>query len=198
MTEEIKSPKFQRLLETAKALFFRYGMKRVSVEEICKTAGVSKMTFYKYYRNKTDLAKVLIDKIIEDQMEKYRNIMSQDIHYAEKVKQIIGFKLEQAEAASQKYMQDMFQHPDPEIIDFVNRRFGSILQVVLNDFIKAQKQGYIRPDIKPEFLVYFLTHMIDLVSDESLVGLYQSTKELVAELMNFFFYGILSKHGDKV
>ncbi|RKY44359.1 MAG: TetR/AcrR family transcriptional regulator, partial [Candidatus Neomarinimicrobiota bacterium] len=39
--------KIDKIVETGKKLFYRYGIKKVSVEEICKEAGVSKATFYK-------------------------------------------------------------------------------------------------------------------------------------------------------
>ena len=57
MTESDYSVKHKKLIQTGKALFFKYGIKKVSVAEICKEAGVSKMTFYKHYANKGELAK---------------------------------------------------------------------------------------------------------------------------------------------
>ena len=58
--------KQQAIIETAETLFQRFGFKRVTVNEICQESGVSKMTFYKYYKNKTDLIKFLLSMWIED------------------------------------------------------------------------------------------------------------------------------------
>ena len=52
-----KSKKLCQISQTAETLFKLYGIKRVTVEEICKKANVSKMTFYKYFRNKIELVK---------------------------------------------------------------------------------------------------------------------------------------------
>ena len=41
-----KNKKKQSIIKASRDLFMRYGIKRVTVEEICETAGVSKMTFY--------------------------------------------------------------------------------------------------------------------------------------------------------
>ena len=46
------SPKKEQILKTGKELFWKYGFKLVTIEEICKEAGVSKMTYYKYFTNK--------------------------------------------------------------------------------------------------------------------------------------------------
>jgi AcrR family transcriptional regulator len=39
--------KLARIASTAEKLFMKFGIRRVSVEEICREASVSKMTFYK-------------------------------------------------------------------------------------------------------------------------------------------------------
>jgi len=41
------------ILEAAKELFFKHGFKRISIEDICNKADVSRRTFYVYYENKT-------------------------------------------------------------------------------------------------------------------------------------------------
>ena len=46
------SVKNDQIVKIGKDLFYKYGIKRVSVEEICAKANVSKMTFYKFYNNK--------------------------------------------------------------------------------------------------------------------------------------------------
>ena len=52
------NPKYLDIFKTAKDLFWKYGIKRVSIEEICKEAKVSKMTFYKFFPNKIELEAV--------------------------------------------------------------------------------------------------------------------------------------------
>jgi AcrR family transcriptional regulator len=47
-----KQKKRIQITETAIRLFSQFGTKRVTIEEICRTAGVSKVTFYKHFKNK--------------------------------------------------------------------------------------------------------------------------------------------------
>ncbi len=47
--------KRQRILESATALFVRYGYRKTSIDEVAKAAGVAKGTVYLYYRNKAEL-----------------------------------------------------------------------------------------------------------------------------------------------
>ena len=62
---EKRSEKFESITSAAKSLFWKHGIRRVSIEEICEDAGVSKMTCYKYFSNKTAIAKYLIEDLFE-------------------------------------------------------------------------------------------------------------------------------------
>ena len=192
--ENIENPKLKQLVDTAKALFMRYGMRRVSVEEICQTAHVSKMTFYKHFSNKVALTRYLISQMISENMAKYRDIMDQNIPFPEKVEKTIEMKLQQSRDVSQEYFYDVTQ-PDPQIAEFIAQKRQAALQEVLRDYLKAQKRGDVRKDIKPEFILYFLNHIVEMIADERLVKLYDSPEKLIMELTKFFFYGILPRDG---
>lgn len=189
-----ENKKFEQILETAKSLFFRFGFKRVTVEEICRTAHVSKMTFYKYFANKNDLLKFLINRIFSEGIAKYDSIMNQPIRYPEKVKQIIQLKLQQSEGMSFDFVREYFQGADPDIKQLIEQKTSEVMGIVIADFKKAQQQGFVRADLKPEFILYFINKMSEWSSDEKLFALYGSATELTAELINFFFYGVLARN----
>ena len=44
------------LFEAAHELFYRYGIKKATVEDICSRANVSKMTFYRNFKDKNEMA----------------------------------------------------------------------------------------------------------------------------------------------
>jgi AcrR family transcriptional regulator len=191
--DESKNPKIRQLLATARDLFMRYGLRRVTIEEICRTANVSKMTFYKHFRNKTDLTKHLIQQMVTENMARYREIMNQDIPFAAKVEKTIDMKLEQARDVSLEYFRDVTQISDPEIAEFVAEKRQEAFQEIFRDYTEAQEKGNIREDLKPEFILYFFNHIIEMIADERLVQLYGSPDELIMELTKFFFYGILPR-----
>ena len=188
-----QSSKQKQIIQTAKALFWKYGMNRVSVEEICREAGISKMTFYNYYKNKNDLAIAILDQIQDEGMQKYQATMNQKIPFVEKVKLSIQLKMEGTEALSSEFFSDLHKNAAPEVKAHFQKMYQESIQMVLNDYLKAQKRGDIRKDIKPEFILYFLNHMIDMAKDDQLLSMYNSPQEMIMELINFFFYGILPR-----
>jgi len=187
--------KLQQLVETAWDLFWRFGFTRVSIEEICEKADVSKMTFYKHFKNKTDLVRFIMHEISENSLKMYDDIMSQDIPFIEKVRKSIQLKIEQTENISEAFFSDFHKQNDPELNQIIHNQKISNIKIVTDWYVKAQKDGDIRKDIKPEFIVYFLNHLMDMTKDEKLIKLYDSPHALIKELTNFFFYGLLP--GDK-
>jgi AcrR family transcriptional regulator len=187
-----ENKKLNRILETARKLFWKHGLKRVSVEEICCEAGVSKMTFYKHFANKTELAKFILDIFFQDSMNEYRKIMESDLPFHERIKSAITFKMINTTGISQELINELYKSGDPEIMDFIQQWLNKSLSMIMDDFRSWQAKGEIRPDIKPEFILYMLNKvMAEMATDEHLTRLYADTAAMSREFITFLFYGLL-------
>ncbi len=194
ITEHPYNEKHRQIIQTGKDLFFRFEIKRVTVEEICKEANVSKMTFYKHFSNKIELAKEIIHTIVAESLIQYRELMDRtDISFEEKVRQTIQMKMDGTSEISEAYFDDYLIHSDPDLAAFIQAESGKVLFEILNDYVEAQKRGEMRQDIKPEFILFFLNHILDLAKDEKLLRIYEHPQKLIMELVNFFFYGIMNR-----
>ncbi|MBW1710440.1 MAG: TetR/AcrR family transcriptional regulator [Deltaproteobacteria bacterium] len=89
-----KAKKKIQIIETAEDLFTKHGMKRITVEEICQKAGVSKMTFYKYFSNKVELAKYIWRMWLEEGIKEVDRIDEMNVPFPEKLEMILKYKLE--------------------------------------------------------------------------------------------------------
>ncbi len=187
------NPKYIQLVESAHGLFWKYGIKRVSVEEICRTAGVSKMTFYHHFKNKVELALYVLQKVMQTGMEIYRSIMDREGPFAEKAADFVQMKLDASDGISQAILEDFLHSPIPEVADYLQVKSKENLEMLLNDLAQAQKKGEIRSNIEPRFLLYFINQMQEMSTDKDLIALYDSPQAMTRDLLNLFFYGILSR-----
>jgi hypothetical protein len=117
--------------------------------------------------------------------------MAEDIPFIEKVKKSVQLKFEQTENLSEAFFNDFHRQNDPELNRILVDQQITNIKAITDMYLKAQKEGDIRKDIKPEFIVYFLNHMMDMAKDDKLLALYDNPRDLVMELTNFFFYGLL-------
>jgi len=187
------STKRNHIVIAAKDLFYKYGIKRVTIEEICKNAKVSKMTYYKFFQNKIELVKYIFETVQQETLNKYRMIMDSNIPFNEKVLKTIELKIEQTNNISREFYAELMNSDEPDIKLMMINMMTENLEIILNDYKLAQQNGDIRLDIKPEFILYFLNHMLEMGKDEKLSKLYANPQEMIMELTNFFFYGILPR-----
>ena len=188
-----QSKKYRQLIEAARDLFMRYGIKKVTVEEICTTAGVSKMTFYKHFKNKIEVALFILNQTFEEGVRRYKKIMNEDVPYAEKARQLIRLKLESTEDVSREMTKDILDSPIPEVAEMMRKISEENFNLFLNDMISAQKKGEIRGDINPYFIMSILGKLQEMALDEQFSSMYTSTQALSSEILNFFFYGIIPR-----
>jgi AcrR family transcriptional regulator len=194
---EKQSEKFQAITTAAKSLFWKHGIRRVTIDEICQDAGVSKMTCYKYFSNKTAIAKYLIEELFEAGIKAYKEIYSSKIPYEEKVKKLIDLKMSNAHEMSQELLDDIYKYQDEELAETIENIKKRMIGIYLDDIHEAQKEGEIRTDIKPEFMLYFLNNLTEMVTDQKLIGLYPNPEQMIIEVMSFFFYGIMPRKNGK-
>lgn len=190
MENQNNSKKYRGLLSAARELFWKHGFRRVSVEEICSEAGISKMTFYRFFPNKVELAKSVLDDIMDSSIQKYKDIMNEDAPFADKIGKIVMLKFEGTTDISQEFLMDFYKSQDLGLKEYLDDKINNAWKFVLNDFRAAQEKGWFRKDFKPEFLFYLSQKFSEMVFDEKLRALYSSPQELIMEMTRFFAYGI--------
>ena len=55
----------QQIIKTAGEMFFRLGIRSVSIDDICRELGMSKKTFYVYFAGKDELVAQLLQSNID-------------------------------------------------------------------------------------------------------------------------------------
>lgn len=186
----IESKKYTAVLDSARKLFWKHGFRRVTIDEICQDAKCSKMTFYRFFRNKTDLAKKVLEIFLDENLKIYRDIMSDRTSVSDKLGKLIQMKYEGSRDLSFDFMQDFLFSTDLELAEFYQKKMNEIVAESIMHFRKGQEEGWIRKDLNVEFLFYFSQNIIVYLKDDKLLGLFDSPKDLINELTRLLVYGI--------
>jgi AcrR family transcriptional regulator len=190
-----KSKKQLQLLSVARDLFWKFGFRKVTIEEICESAGVSKMTFYKHYPDKISIAKAVFEQEVGNGMSRFREIMHGNSSPAEKIKAIMAMKAESTDSISREFLNDFYSSEKTELVGFVQDLTSRTWNEAIEDFRKAQANGVFRKDFKPEFLFLISRKVAESLTDPKLLSLYPTPQDLLAEMSRFFCYGISPPDG---
>lgn len=101
--------KLDRIKEKAEELFFKYGYNGVSVDQIAKEAGVSKMTLYKHFHTKEDLFIEVIGNDIKNQLDEARRLMDEKYHTLDKIEVLYNYSMEAAKKYPQILLKDIVE-----------------------------------------------------------------------------------------
>lgn len=181
-----------RLRDAGKSLFWKYGIRKVTVAEICKEAGVSKMTFYRNYKNKIDVVEEVIDELVHDSQQKYADLMANDQPFDEKFRKMIQLKKEAVKGISKEFVTDLMQIEDSHLAQKMLTHQQTQMQLMMQDLAEAQQQGYIRADVRMDFIIYLINDIQQKILDPVLNSMYENEDELIMELTSYFFYGIMN------
>ncbi|KAA6300119.1 MAG: hypothetical protein EZS26_003737 [Candidatus Ordinivivax streblomastigis] len=187
-----QSKKYDDLVDTAHRLFYKYGTKRVSIEEICTEAHVSKMTFYKFFPNKLGLAKTVLDKIYDKTIRQFSDLMDSDIPFPEKMQGILQMKIEASKNANWAFFIDVYKS-DPELVAYGHHWIQKGLQLTVDYFVQAQEKGQMRKDINPALLLALLDKMKEIALDDRVIAAYSNVQVLSMEITKFFLYGLFDE-----
>lgn len=182
------------IFEAGKKLFYKYGIRKVTIDEICEEANASKMTFYKYFPNKVGLAKIVLDDFYSSSLREFENMMQSDIPAKEKVRRTFELKLENASKVDMEFVMDLYKFPDENIQEYLAKWQQKIMQTTEEWFIEMQEKGQIMKELTfPTFLLY-VNAMQDFAFNDETMMLFDTTSELAHIITRLFMHGVAEKN----
>jgi AcrR family transcriptional regulator len=189
MAEEKTSTK-GKIMDAGRDLFWKHGFRRVSIDDICNGAGISKMTFYRYFPNKTELAKAVYDRVLAEGYVKFRTIMNDDSSPEEKIHQFLLLKMEGTNELSQDFVTDFYSSKETGLKEYVQVKISGMWKDIMGDIRQAQEKGIFRKDFNPEMFYFAWQKFTDILEDKNIQRLYDNTQDMVMDLIKLLTYGI--------
>ncbi|MDR1544384.1 MAG: TetR/AcrR family transcriptional regulator [Prevotellaceae bacterium] len=148
----------QQILKFSEKLFLEFGIKRVSIDDICNDLHISKKTFYTVFKGKDEVIKDILSDIREEN-EKQKLIDDEN----ENIIDIILTKTNMVKQKSDKkkfnFFYDMKKYY-PKI--FENHRVAtrkSALKLIEKMLKRGIEQGVFRENINMELMPFFIYDM---------------------------------------
>jgi AcrR family transcriptional regulator len=189
--EKSASKKRSAILTTGFTLMMKHGIERISVDEICRKAGVSKMTFYKYFTNKQALMEAIFKEQVQIMESRIDAIRKSDLSNQEKIKAFIRLKLDQTAPMSWDFIKELQSTRNLEWMNALKDENEKILHLFLDDLKEKQASGEIRTNVSPETFFYAIDRIIEWEADEKFIRRFVTIEALSTEILNFLFYGFL-------
>ncbi len=188
--------KLTAILKKAGEMFMQYGLRNVSMDDICRELGISKKTLYKYVDNKADL--------IEQLMNYNADRFSCDPHFFDgkkfnaidilfEVSQIISENIKNTKAhlkfELQKYYTDIYKK-------YQTIKNEQIFEAIIHNIEQGIKEGIYREDLNIEVVAKLYMKKLEDIHDSDLFESINISFEQIFEIMfENHIRGISNKKG---
>jgi len=177
-------------------IFFKYGVRSITMDDIANQLGISKKTLYNHFENKADLIEKIMLMHLEDEKYACKAIVQDDTNAIDQLIQIYQFNLNNVRNINhtlifelKKYYGNVWQLFDQHKWDFVQKS-------ILDNILLGQKQGLFRLDLNPTIISKLYTNRIDMIIDGDIFPITEfSFKELITELFVYHIRGIVTHKG---
>ncbi|MEO6304053.1 MAG: TetR/AcrR family transcriptional regulator [Bacteroidia bacterium] len=189
----------EKILKAALALFFKYGIKRVTMDDIAKELGMSKKTIYQFYKEKDDLVNQLCENVLLVEEFQY-NKMNEDAKDPIHEIMLISIKMkEMMQNINPIFFLDLQKFYPTAYKRFQKFKEECAYKNVLTNIKRGKDMGVYRADIDVEFTSRYRMAQIDMLMFGSYFSFekisFTKTSELILDL---FAYGICTVKGHKL
>jgi AcrR family transcriptional regulator len=187
----MKLTKKQQIERKAKELFWKHGFKKVTIDEICKKANVSRKTFYTFYENKTALVLYIFNEVMDEAFGIYEEIIESELTFSGKLERIFEYKSKNAEDLSMEFVADFYNPEAGEILTLFNATIEKSMTLMREFFRKAQEQGELNPDLSLEYVMWLMQKSVELCGTQELISLFPNADSMARQVSQSLIYGIM-------
>lgn len=189
--------KQEQIIEAARKLFYKYGFKRVSVDEIAREAKVTKRTLYMYFRSKEEILKYFINEEIQKMECMVRDIEEQNLGFLDTIHQVLYklLKYKNEHEFLNRIIEEIDVFNNPMLIENLKVIDKKIQNYILQKLNIAIEKGYTKVE-DPEvtaFLIYkmYIALMFDWNENNSKLD----ENTVANQILNILKFGLIREDG---
>ena len=186
------------IIKTAGEMFFRLGIRSVSIDDICRELGMSKKTFYVYFESKDELVEQLLRANVEHMEQKMRTTMEASDFGAivRKFTQWISTEKEDVRKVPQ-LVYDLKKYYPRQYNEFQRQSFETLQQYIEQFIERGMKAGLVRANINKEYTSHLFAKIYtDALRDfETIESKGHNLPQFSRVASDILMRGILSEEG---
>ena len=143
-----------RIIEKACELYFQYGVKNTSMDELAASLGISKRTIYKNFKDKEDILKSLILKLRDERNKVFKGFIVEELNAIEMFIKVIETQ-KKMPVSNSKFIHDIYKYY-PKIAKILQENIEQNNKFLQEFLEKGIAQGYIRNDLNTEVTAFLV------------------------------------------
>lgn len=191
-----KQEKEKELLIAVTALFMQYGVKSLTMDDICSHLGISKKTLYLYVSDKKDLVKKSLELAIGDDQCMLCEISDTQANPIDELLAINVKISEKLQGMQPAVMYDLQKYYPEAWKVMENHKQCFVFEMVVKNIETGITQGLYRDNVNSELVAKIYVTMLDKIFEVGFFpGHKYSFQEMHREIARYHLRGIASEKG---
>jgi AcrR family transcriptional regulator len=187
------------ILKKAKALFFTYGLKSVSMDDIAKAAAISKKTIYKSFEDKNEIVRHLIGELLLCNTMAIEQCSREAKDAVDEVLQFTGTAFDSMAVISPTFFYELEKFFPSVWQLFTKHRQTVLVPSIMQNLDTGIHEGNYRNNLDVPFIAEIRVQQIATAFyPNSFANEVYRGSRLMMQLSEFYLYGISSEKGKKL
>ncbi len=183
------------LLRTAE-IFFRYGIKSITMDDVARELGISKKTLYQFVSNKNDLVIKVVEQHIRNEVRQVECWQEEAADALDEMMLVINNVIKDMQLIKSNIVFDMQKYHREAWDMMKNYQRGHMMEKVRNNLIRGIREGVYRPDFDVETVTRLHVAQSFLLFDEEWFPNPEFPRDaLFREYILHYLHGLLSDEG---
>lgn len=186
----------ERIIKEAFNLFWRYGIKSVTMDDIAKELGISKRTIYQHYPDKEAIVVLAVQQELDLQRCQMDKMDAENLNPIEEMIRASDYMRISLAHMNPVLFYDLKKY-HPQAWDlFYKYKHQHIILGIRDNLIKGQQMLLYREDIQVEILSLLRIEQVEMAFDPVIFPADRfNMMDVQMELVHHFLRGILTKTG---
>jgi len=186
----------EELLKKITKLYFQYGIKSVTMDDLAQKIGISKKTLYVHFKDKDDL----VDKVIMYHIQNHRCDMEfleiKSKNAIDRLFTVSEFLIDHIRKINPSVNYDLMKYYPKTWQKYINYQNDSIYKSIKDNIDKGIEEGLYRNDFNVEIIAKLYVWRLDFSLEvEWAVQKAYSLDDIIDNLFVYHIRGIASKKG---
>lgn len=186
------------ILERATQVYMKYGIKSVTMDDLAKELSISKKTIYKYYSDKPELVKAIIEMKVEMDQAICTNSAQQSENAIDEIILISKSVMENIGTINPTVFYDL-QKFYPESWRVIHtHKWGYVLNMITVNIERGIKEGLYRKNLNAKIIGKQYVVANDMITNSEIFPWPEfKFEELFKEIIRFQLNGMVNDEGRK-
>jgi AcrR family transcriptional regulator len=187
-----------RILQAAAELFFSYGIRSITMDDIARHLSISKKTIYQFFEDKDQIVHMLCRLDCDQNLHMMRQISENSKDAIDEIMQSMEFLATVLSRLNPNLIYDLQKFHPAAWSEFQNFREQNLRGGVEKNLRRGIRQKFYRPEINLRILSQLRIEEVVLGMNPIIYPPAQyNLREVELELLEHFLYGILTLEGLK-